>query len=117
MEGLLSKVRESPYWLRVAPFLIFVLLTSLQGSLGESSKYWIYTGKSLLGALILWFVWRRVQELRWTFSVEAVAVGVFVIVVWIALDPFYPKFFNSDKPWTPHAQFGEGSALAWFFVV
>lgn len=117
MEGFLEKVRQSPYWLRVAPFLIFVLLTSAQGLFGEAGKYWIYTGKSILGAVMLCWLWRKVTELRWTISIEAVVVGVLVIVVWIALDPFYPKFVNPGKPWNPHQQFGEGSALAWFFVV
>jgi CAAX prenyl protease-like protein len=117
MEGLLSKLRESPYWARVAPFLIFVLLTSLQGAFGEASKFWIYAAKSLVGVFLLWLVWRQVEELRWTFSLEAVAVGVLVIVVWIGLDSFYPKLMSAGKPWNPHAQFGEGSALAWFFVI
>ena len=42
---------------------------------------------------------------------------VLVIVVWIALDPFYKKFVDAGKPWNPHVEFGQGSALAWFFVV
>ena len=117
MEGSLLKWRDNPYWVRVAPFIIFVLLTSLQGRFGEASKYWIYAGKSALGALLLWLVWGKVKELRWTFSLEAVVVGILVIVVWIGLDPWYPKFVHADKPWNPHAEFGAGSALAWFFVV
>jgi CAAX prenyl protease-like protein len=117
MSGVLSKLRESPMWCRVAPFLIFVTLTSLQGRFGEESKYWIYIGKSILGAIMLWLIWPSVKELRWTFSLEAVVVGVLVIVVWIGIDPYYPKLMHPDKPWNPPAQFGEGSPLAWFFVV
>jgi CAAX prenyl protease-like protein len=117
MQGFLAKVLGSPYWLRVAPFLIFAGLTSLQGVFGEEGKFWIYAGKSALGAVLLWLVWGRVKELRWTVSLEAILVGVLVIVVWIALDPYYPKFLKADKPWNPHTVFGEGSALAWFFVV
>ena len=117
MNGLVSKWRESPYWVRVAPFLIFVLLTSLQGWFGEASKYWIYVAKSALGAVLLALVWPRVKELKWTVSVEAVLVGILVIVVWVGIDNFYPKLLKADKPWNPHAQFGAGSALAWFFVV
>ncbi len=117
MAGLIGKLRESPLWVRVAPFLIFVTLTSLQGKFGEESKYWIYIGKSILGALMLWLIWPSVKELRWTFSIEAVVVGVLVIVVWIGIDQYYPKLLHPDKPWNPHAQFGEGTGLAWFFVV
>jgi CAAX prenyl protease-like protein len=117
MARLPGKLRESPLWVRFAPFLIFVTLTSLQGRVGEESKYWIYVGKSVLGAIMLWLVWPSVKELRWTFSIEAVIVGVLVIVVWIGIDPYYPKLLHADKPWNPHAQFGERTGLAWFFVV
>ena len=81
-----GKLRESPLWVRVAPFLIFVTLTSFQGKFGEESKYWIYTGKSVLGAMMLWLIWPGVKELRWTFSIEAVVVGILVIVVWVGID-------------------------------
>ena len=55
---------------------------------------------------------------------RSVLVGVGVIVVWIALDPFYPKldqlFSGKSVPpklWNPHEQFGAGSALAWTIIV
>ena len=102
---------------RVAPFLIFALFTSCQGLFGESSKYWLYAAKSFLGIFLIWAVWPSVKELRWTVSIEAILVGVGIIVIWIALDPFYPKFLNPGKEWNPNAQFGPGSGLAWFFIV
>src|SRR4029079_7812868 len=117
MAGLLSKLRGSPLWVRVLPFLIFVTLTSAQGWFGEAAKYWIYVGKSLLGAIMLWLVWQNVKERRWTVSLEAVAVGVLVILVWVGIDPYYPKLVHPEKPWNPHAQFGVGSGLASFFVL
>jgi uncharacterized protein len=117
MAGLLSRLRESPYALRVAPFILFAFLTSLQGIFGEASKYWFYTAKSVIGAVLLFLIWSRVKELRWTFSGEAVIVGVLVIVVWIGIDPYYPKLLKLDKPWNPHTEFGNGSTLAWFFVL
>ncbi len=118
MSGLLSKLRNSPLWCRVAPFLVFASLTSLQGAFGEESKFWIYIAKSVLGAVMLWLIWPSIKELRWTFSMEAVIVGVLVIIVWIGLDPYYPKLpMGVQKPWNPNTAFGEGSPLAWFFIV
>ena len=117
MAGLLSKLKGSPLWIRVLPFLIFVTLTSAQAWFGEAGKYWIYIGKSILGAVMLIAIWPSVKELRWTVSLEAIAVGVLVIVVWIGIDPYYPKLVHPDKPWNPNAQFGTGSGLAWLFTV
>jgi CAAX prenyl protease-like protein len=115
MHLLTQKLRSSPLVSRVAPFVIFAALTSAQGLFGEAGRFWIYLAKTLAGAWLLWAIWPVVQEMRWKFSVEAVVVGVLVIVVWIALDPYYPKM-TSGKPWNPHAQFG-AAGLAWFFVL
>ncbi|HTG45365.1 MAG TPA: CAAX prenyl protease-related protein [Verrucomicrobiae bacterium] len=117
MNDLLKRVRASPLLCRVVPFMIFVTLTALQGKFGEASRYWIYAGKSVAGVFLVWVIWPAVKELRWKFSLEAVAVGVLVIVAWVGLDPYYRKFIDGGKPWNPHAQFGEGSGLAWFFVL
>jgi CAAX prenyl protease-like protein len=55
--------------------------------------------------------------MRWAVSWEAVVVGIGVFVMWVGLDPFYPKFLTSGVVWNPHAQFGEKSALAWLMIV
>jgi uncharacterized protein len=124
MDALTAKLRSSPFIARVAPYIIFVALTALQGKFGEASKYWFYLAKTLVGIWLVWAMWPAVKEMRWTFSVEAVLVGVGVIIVWIALDPFYPKLdqlFGSKpgppKLWNPHEQFGAGSALAWTIII
>jgi CAAX prenyl protease-like protein len=117
MTELLRKLRNSPLASRAAPFLIFAALTSCQGLFGEASKYWIYFGKSVLGIFLLWAVWPSVKELRWTVSLEAILVGVGIIVIWVGIDRFYPKLVNLGKPWNPNIEFGQGSGLAWFFIV
>ena len=117
MDALTAKLRSSPMIARVAPYFIFVALTALQGWFGENSKYWFYFAKSIVGIWLIWAVLPVVKEIRWTFSIEAVLVGVGVIVLWIALDPYYPKLVQGGKPWNPHEAFGAGSMLAWFFIV
>ena len=117
MDALTAKLRSSPMIARVAPYFIFVALTALQGWFGENSKYWFYFAKSIVGIWLIWAILPVVKEIRWTFSIEAVLVGVGVIVLWIALDPYYPKLVQGGKQWNPHEAFGAGSTLAWFFIV
>jgi len=128
MNALVAKLRSDALIARVAPYIIFVALTALQGKFGEASKYWFYFAKTIVGVWLIWAVWPVVKEMRWSFSLEAVLVGVGVIVAWIALDPFYPKldqlfpklFGGGPEPaklWNPHQQFGAGSALAWCFII
>ena len=114
---MIEKLRGSPMVARVAPFVIFAALTALQGQFGEASKYWIYLGKTLVGVWLLWAVWPVVPEMRWKVSWEAIAVGILVFVLWVGIDPFYPKLIQADQPWNPHLEFGEGSALAWTVII
>ena len=130
----------SPLLARVAPFILFALLTVAQGKGGAASAYWFYLAKTLVGVWLIFEVWPLVMEMRWAFSWEAVAVGVGIFAVWVGLDNFYPHtgdalqnyvypffkkiglgFLCSDPkpvmPWNPNEQFGSGSALAWLFIL
>jgi hypothetical protein len=108
----------SPLQARVIPFAIFVALTFVQGWFGEAARYWVYALKTGVGAALIWMVWPLVTEMRWRFSWEAIAAGVLVTVLWVGLDPFYPKLDSSNAaaPWNPHAAFPEHFTLAGFFV-
>jgi uncharacterized protein len=113
---LIAKLRSTPVAARVAPFFIFVALTACQDIFGDASKYWLYVGKSFVGLWLIWAVKPVVPEMRWTVSFEAIGVGVAVIVVWIAADPYYGKIIDVKSHWNPYRQFGQESALAWFFI-
>lgn len=117
-----QKCQASPNYARVAPFVIFVALTACQGFFGKSSPYWVYALKTIVGAWMIWEMRPFVPEMRWTFSVEAVAIGVAVFVIWVGLDPFVPKnhiFFTPtpDDVWNPFDRYGAGSGTGWFYVV
>jgi hypothetical protein len=114
---------------RVAPFVIFVLLTAVQGKFGPASAYWFYLAKTLVGLWMILEIRPFVTEMRWAFSWEAVAVGVGVFAVWVGINgewttqnSLWVKLGISHAPttaaavWNPNAQFGSGSALAWLFV-
>ncbi len=132
MKLLKDQFTASPLMARFLPYLIFVALTSLQGQLGAGSEYWVYLAKTLVGAWLVWLARPYVTEARWAFSWEAVAVGVGVCVLWVGLDPYYPRLgelsvklvLSAPKDpaqaaaplWNPFVQFGAGSALGWLFV-
>lgn len=124
-------LNASPALVRVVPFLVFLLLTLLQGSFGETSAYWLYFAKTIIGAVMLWAIWNFISELKWAISWEALGIGVGVFVMWIALEGLYPKLSElkglmsegenaesanaESASWNPNRIFGEG--MAWFFIV
>ncbi len=121
---------NSPTAARVAPFVIFVLLTALQGRFGAASAFWFYFAKTLVGLWLIFEMRPFVAEMRWAFSWEAVAVGIAVFAVWVGIsgewttqNSLWIKLGISHPPgkpafiWNPNEQFGAGSALAWFFIV
>src|SRR5262249_17831687 len=127
MNWLRAQLTRTPLAARVVPFVLFVVLTFTQEWFGPAGRYWIYLVKSILGAAMLAAVWPAVAEMRWPWSWEAFAVGVSMFVLWAGLDDFlvllgwkgsYPKLnFGTGAAWNPHAQFGQASELAWFFIV
>ena len=129
MNSLTAPLTKSALVARVAPFVVFLLLTFCQGHFGEAGKYWLYLVKTLVGAWMLWMIRPVVSEMRWRVSWEAAAVGVVVFAIWIGLDGVVldqrqlwvrlglgkaPS--NPEPPWNPFLQFGDGAPFAWFFV-
>ena len=116
-----EKSQASPIYARVAPFCIFVGLMVF-GFLGKDSRYWSYALRTVVGFWMLWQMRPFVPEMRWTFSTEAVAIGVAVFVMWVGLDPFLPKNHLLFTPtpgdeWNPFARYGAGSGLfGWFYA-
>lgn len=116
MAFLRELLAKSPIHARVAPYVIFLILTQFQGQLGEDSKYWVYLAKSLVGAWIVWEMRLFVPEMRWRVSWEGVAVGVVIFGVWVGLDGLYPRLSDPGEGWNPFKQYGEGSAYAWLCI-
>ena len=114
---MIRKMQSSPILARVIPFAAFALLTLLQGRLGETSQYWIYALKTVIGAWLLWIVYPYVKEMRWKLSWEAVVVGVTVFAVWVGLDGYYPMLADRNEGgFDPNQTYGAGSALALTFI-
>ena len=104
---------RSPVKVRALPYILFVLPINLGGLFELDSYFWMYVGRTVLGAGLILVMWPLVKEMRYELSWEAVAVGVAVFVMWVGIDPLYPH--TSSAPWNPFASVGD-TALAWFFV-
>jgi uncharacterized protein len=121
---------NSPIAARVAPFLVFLVLTFCQGKFGAASAYWFYFAKTIVGAWLVLEMRPFASEMRWALSWEAIFVGVAIFAIWVGLDRFYPKpdeiiaklglsrFFGTVATNSnPNLVFGENSTSAWFFIV
>ena len=130
MRFLGNKLKGSPAFARVAPFVVFLGLTYCQGKFGAASAYWFYFAKTIVGAWLVWEMRPLVSEMRWAFSWEAVVVGLGIFVVWIGIsgewttqNTLWAKLVISSAPktppliWNPNEQFGNGSSLAWLFII
>ncbi len=113
---MFNKILASPILVRVLPFALFCGLTLLQGRFGDTSQYWIYALKTLLGAWMIWIVRPYIKEMRWNFSWEAVIVGIVVFLAWVGLDGHYPLLASRTGTFNPIKTYGAGSALAMFFI-
>jgi uncharacterized protein len=113
---MFNRIPASPILIRVLPFVIFAALTLLQGRFGDTSQYWAYTLKTILGAWMLWVVWPHIKEMRWNFSWEAAAIGFLVFFAWVGLDGHYPLLAAREGAFNPIRSYGSGSILAFFFL-
>jgi hypothetical protein len=112
MNGLTVKLQASPLLARVLPFVVFLVLTSCQGSFGPESHFWVYLAKCVVGSWMIWVTWPLVSEMRWTISFEAIFAGVLVFVMWVAL----PKFSKPDDTWNLLKHYESSPAMVWAFA-
>jgi CAAX prenyl protease-like protein len=117
MNSLRQRFERSPELARLAPFAVYAVFGFLQGDPSGASRYWFYILKTLAGAWMLWQVRPFVSEMRWAVSWEAIVVGVGIFALWVGLDGHYPRLSQPDAGANPFLQFGQGSALAWFYLV
>ncbi|HWX20826.1 MAG TPA: CAAX prenyl protease-related protein [Candidatus Binatia bacterium] len=119
MTLLREKLERSAIHARVVPYVLILVLTLIQDNFSGPARFWFYLAKMVVGLWCIWEMRLLVPEMRWALSWEAVAVGVLVFIIWVGLDPYYPKFdflVKGGEPWNPYKQFGQGSALGVFFV-
>jgi membrane protease YdiL (CAAX protease family) len=134
-----DRLTQSPALVRVLPFAVFIALTFIQDSAGEAGRYWIYLGKTLAGAAVLFALRKYISELEWRFSIPALVTGIVVFIMWVGIDGWYPTTTDlysnyicpalkkiglaktcegaAARSWNPNATFGDGSPLSIFFIL
>lgn len=131
MDPIRSLLRP-PNRARFIPYALFVVPIALAGKFGPDSYFWVYFGRTLLGAALIWIMWPLVTEMRFAFSWEAVLIGIAVFVMWVGIDSWYPGLYvilhktglgfltsgeDGTPHWNPFARYGSASLLGWFFAV
>ena len=116
MNAVTSKLQASPLLARELPFVVFLALTSCQGSLGTESHFWVYLAKCVVGVWLIRVTWPLVSEMRWVISFEALLAGTLVFILWVALDVPYTKFSQPDDSWNLQKQFAAAPVMVWVFA-
>jgi exosortase E/protease (VPEID-CTERM system) len=78
---------RSPAYL--VPLLTLVAL-GMVGAAMTTGFDWFYPMRVLIAGGVLWHYRRDYDEIRWSVSVPAVAVGIAAFVVWMVLEPMAP---------------------------
>ena len=126
---------DSPDIVRFLPFAAFLVIGALGAKAFAGAEYWMYAAKTIVAGAMLW-VWRgKISEMRWSFSLAGVAVGLAIAVLWIGLEgrvPTLGRLWDLAREWTggpkapqakppeawnPVAFFSANAALGWAFVV
>ncbi len=98
----------TPY---IVPFGLFALLT-YAGELFSLSPGVIYPVKTVTTGMALYYFKDAYKgEIKPTFDGMAIAAGILVFLLWIGLDPFYPKI--EPKGFNPAGH----AAGAWLFFL
>lgn len=111
LETLLGRHR----WIRyVAPFAVFIVLTTVQGSVPDGVA-WMYPVKTVLVGLILLALTPSLTPNKPSHTVVSVFVGLSVFVVWILPEGLYPKL-GAAQAFDPTAYFTGVVLYVWIGV-
>jgi CAAX prenyl protease-like protein len=120
---------------RALPFALFLLIGSFQGKGFFGSEYWMYAAKTIGVGLLLWSIRAWLPEMKWSFRIEGVVVGLVIAGLWIGLDGKIPSLDElwgmgrklitgkapeppkPDVPWNPLEFYKDAPLLGWTFLM
>jgi CAAX prenyl protease-like protein len=111
-----------PPWLSyVAPFILFLALTSIEAFVPKHIYPYIYTVKIVLVGLVTWFFWPRMpQQARMPAPglFLSTVLGVLLTVVWVVVDQHTPhfKFLGSREGYNPYNLKNDGLVFAFMGI-
>lgn len=111
-------------WVRVAPFALFMLLLGLRGAAADLAPAafdarWLYAVTVVaVGGLLWWWRHEYVELARgarpgWREGLEAVAVGLAVLVAWVHLDA---SWMQLGSPTAAYNALDEAGRVDWRWV-
>jgi uncharacterized protein len=111
-------------WLRVAPFVLFMVLLATRGAVPADGSWgfdprWLYAVQTVMVGALLIFLWREYGELsrpQWPTAAElvlAVVVGVAVFGLWIVLDQPWMMLGEATASFVPKDAAGQ---IDWLMV-
>lgn len=93
-------IAKRPWFPYVAPMALYMVFLQAQTSWPQLLEFW-YPAKAIAVAATLWWLRRYYVEWKASFSLLAVGIGLLAIVIWIWIDPFYPKIGGDAAPFDP----------------
>jgi len=114
---------RSPAIVRVLPFAAYILLLAVEQmpgvQFGSQAANWLYAARAGAAGVLLLLLWRSYTELRGTLPTGAqwllaVAAGVAVFVIWIALDQSWARLGGGEGGFDPYTATG---GLDWVWIV
>ncbi len=105
-------LRDDPTAAYLLPLLAIMATALLAGSVSTSNFDLLYPLRFCAVVGCLWVFRRAYRELRWTWSWHAVAGGVAVFALWLALEPL-PVGAQATALPAPLGELPTGLAFAW----
>ena len=102
----------------VAPFGAYMGLLMVQ-TVFAVPVTWAYPLRTIAAALLLWAFRKRYSEITFHCSPLAVVIGLLAIVIWIGIDPWYPRLSTllggqAAASFDPHTL--SSAAHRWTFI-
>jgi len=82
-------------------YMVITLVQFIMVAQSKDNVLFVYPLKTLIVAGVLWVFHNRYEELKPSFSLLDVAVGLVAIAIWILLDPHYPKMGAKSDIFNP----------------
>ncbi len=83
----LATATPRPWLPYVLPFALYLAFLAVQT---PERLPWLYPLKTVVVAMALAVFWRCYEELKSDLEALGIGVGTLAIVIWIAIDPYYP---------------------------
>ncbi|MFZ7113535.1 MAG: CAAX prenyl protease-related protein [Desulfatiglandales bacterium] len=101
-----------PYFL---PFVVFCGLTTVS-SFFPQTLTWLYPLKTVTVAVLILVCWKYYEPLRPGHHLPAIAMGIFVCIVWVVPEGYAPAMSKESRIFDPLESLGPWQAPLWIGI-